>query len=185
MVISANDLNIVLLSPEPLSCVCPDGRKSILNEVAWCGTLNLFPLSFVLKLSIVYGLSISNKSGLWTAIIDAVNDELKNAWPVTFLTLSKLTLGSALNKPPANSLLNTSPDVLFIKVPWPKKFGSGIVGMGLGGISSLTTGKSSSGGNGLAEFPWKFSYKSSSNSFPVPPKPVANPSSEIISGCVE
>ena len=96
-------------------CVCPAGLKSTSKEVALCGTLK-FLSGKSDWFAIVNGLSISINSGLWTATIDAGNDELVNVCPFTFFTKSKSTFGTALNVPPANSLLKSAPDVFLINV---------------------------------------------------------------------
>ena len=128
-----------------------------------CGTgINglLSSLSGLLS-SITKGVSISNKSGLWTAKIDAVNDELSKGLPFTPSTKS-LTTGSALNVPPANSNLNGSPLCLLINVPLPTASGclafvstGGGVVFGLeatGGIGGV------GGGEGCACGSWNSSY---------------------------
>ena len=94
-----------------------------MKEVALCGTLKFFS-GYSFWFCIVNGLSISINSGLWTAIIDAVNDELVYVFPVIFLTKLWLTLGTALKIPPSNSALNGSPEVFLTNVPCPAKFGS-------------------------------------------------------------
>ena len=122
-----------------LSCVCPAGLNSILNEFALCGTLKFLSGNSV-WFAIVNGLSISIISGLWTATIDAVNDELVKVCPFTFFTELKSTLGTAVNVPPASSLLKSAPDVFLINVPSPAKSGSSV---GVGGSGCVFTSSSS------------------------------------------